>query len=331
MSEKSQEIKKFFNIKKLFLEQPVFIIFLLFAIVIGIMKPNFLGLENLRNLFLDISVYGVVACTMTIAIICGEFDLSAASTFIWSQILFCTLLNLWGATAIGIIAAIIVTLVSGVIIGSINGLIVTRLKINSFITTLGMMIIIRGVALVFTNGDMVATQNKFIATVGTGSFLKIPYLIYIYVIFVLIAFFVMKYTRFGRNIFATGGNTIVAKLSGIRILFYKYMVFVIIGFASALAGIMLVSQIRAGSVLYGTDLSLTAVAATVIGGTSLSGGSGSVIKTFFGMLVLGLLYKALIFLGLQAYYQNLIKGLVLVVVVAMDAYLNRSGNVRRSL
>ncbi|MHB1252577.1 MAG: ABC transporter permease, partial [Candidatus Humimicrobiaceae bacterium] len=317
MNQQSQTMKKSINIKKFVLEQPVFILFLLFAIVIGILKPSFLGIPNIRNLFMDISVYGVVACTMTIAIICGEFDLSAASTFIWSQILFCTLLNHWGATAISIIGAIIVTLISGIIIGSINGLIVTRLRINSFITTLGMMIIIRGLALVFTNGDIVATKNKFIAIIGTGTFLKIPYLIYIYVVFVLIAFFVMKYTRFGRNVFATGGNVVVAKLSGIKTSFYKYMVFVIIGFASALAGIMLVSQIRAGSVLYGTDLSLTAVAATVIGGTSLSGGSGSVIKTFFGMLVLGLLYKALIFLGLQAYYQNLIKGLVLVVVVAM--------------
>jgi ribose transport system permease protein len=329
MNQQSQGIKKTFNIKKFLLEQPVFVIFLLFSIVIGILKPNFLGLSNVRNLFMDISVYGVVACTMTIAIICGEFDLSASSTFIWSQILFCTLLNRWGDTALAILAAVIVTLISGMVIGSINGLIVTRLKINSFITTLGMMIIIKGVALVFTDGKMVSTSNTFIAKMGTGALLGIPYLVYIYVVFVAIAFFVMKYTRFGRNIFATGGNAIVAKLSGIKTLFYKYMVFVIIGFASALAGIMLVSQIRAGSVLYGTDLALTAVAATVIGGTSLSGGSGSVAKTFLGMLVLGILYKALIFLGLQAYYQTLIKGLVLVVVVAADAYLNRSGNIRR--
>jgi ribose transport system permease protein len=321
--------KKTFSIKRFVLEQPVFIIFLLFAIVIGILKPNFLAITNVKNLFLDISVYGVVACTMTIAIICGEFDLSAASTFIWSQILFCTLLNSWGSTVWGIIAALIVTLVSGVVIGSINGLIVTRLKVNSFITTMGMMVMVRGLALVFTDGNMVSTKNQFIAKMGTGTLLGIPYLIYIYVVFVAIAFYVMTYTRFGRNIYATGGNVNVAKLSGINSLFYKYMVFVIIGFASALAGIMLVSQVRAGSVQYGVDLSLTAVAATVIGGTALSGGNGSVVKTFFGMLVLGVLYKALIFLGLQAYYQNLIKGLVLVAVVAVDAYLSRSGSIRR--
>jgi ribose transport system permease protein len=321
--------KKSFNIKKFFLEQPVFIIFLLFAIVIGILKPSFLAITNIKNLFLDISVYGIVACTMTIAIICGEFDLSASSTFIWSQILFCTLLNMWGTTVWGIMAAFLVTLVSGIIIGSINGIIVTRLKVNSFITTLGMMIMLKGLSLVFTNGDMVSTSNQFIAKMGTGTLFGIPYLIYIYVIFVGVAFYIMTYTRFGRNIFATGGNVSVAKLSGINTLFYKFMVFVIIGFASALAGIMLVSQVRAGSVQYGTDLSLTAVAATVIGGTALSGGNGSVVKTFFGMLVLGVLYKALIFLGLQAYYQNLIKGLVLVSVVAVDAYLSRSGNIRR--
>jgi ribose transport system permease protein len=321
--------KKSFNIKKFVLEQPVFIIFLLFAIVIGILKPNFLALPNVKNLFLDISVYGVVACTMTIAIICGEFDLSATSTFIWSQILFCTLLNRWGSTVWGIIASFAVTLVSGIIIGSINGIIVTRLKVNSFITTMGMMVMVRGLALVFTDGNMVSTTNQFIAKMGTGTLLGIPYLIYIYVVFVAIAFYVMTYTRFGRNIYATGGNVNVAKLSGINPLFHKYMVFVIVGFASALAGIMLVSQVRAGSVQYGVDLSLTAVAATVIGGTALSGGNGSVVKTFFGMLVLGVLYKALIFLGLQAYYQNLIKGLVLVAVVAVDAYLSRSGSIRR--
>jgi ribose transport system permease protein len=321
--------KKSFNIKKFVLEQPVFIIFLLFAIVIGILKPNFLALPNVKNLFLDISVYGVVACTMTIAIICGEFDLSATSTFIWSQILFCTLLNRWGSTVWGIIASFAVTLVSGIIIGSINGIIVTRLKVNSFITTMGMMVMVRGLALVFTDGNMVSTTNQFIAKVGTGTLLGIPYLIYIYVVFVAIAFYVMTYTRFGRNIYATGGNVNVAKLSGINPLFHKYMVFVIVGFAASLAGIMLVSQVRAGSVQYGVDLSLTAVAATVIGGTALSGGNGSVVKTFFGMLVLGVLYKALIFLGLQAYYQNLIKGLVLVAVVAVDAYLSRSGSIRR--
>jgi ribose transport system permease protein len=237
---------------------------------------------------------------------------------------------MWGSTAWGIIAAFIVTLLSGMIIGSLNGIIVTRLKVNSFITTLGMMIMIRGLALVFTDGNMVSTSNQFIAKMGTGTLFGIPYLIYIYVIFVGIAYYVMTYTRFGRNIYATGGNVNVAKLSGVNTLFFKYMVFVIVGFASALAGIMLVSQVRAGSVQYGVDLSLTAVAATVIGGTALSGGSGSVIKTFFGMLVLGILYKALIFLGLQAYYQNLIKGLVLVAVVAVDAYLSRSGSIRKS-
>ncbi len=147
MNQQSTPKKRSFNIKKFVLEQPVFIIFLVFAIVIGILKPDFLALTNITNLFMDISVYGVVACTMTIAIICGEFDLSATSTFIWSQILFCTLLNMWGSTAWGIVAAFIVTLLSGMIIGSLNGIIVTRLKVNSFITTLGMMIMIRGLAL----------------------------------------------------------------------------------------------------------------------------------------------------------------------------------------
>ena len=312
-------------IKKFFLEQPVIIVFLLFTIFMGIHKPNFISLGNIQNIFVDISTYGIVASAMTIAIICGEFDLSTTSTYMWSQILFVTLINNWGSTALGIISSIVVTLISGMIIGSINGIIVTKFKISSFITTLGTMIMIKGLALVFTDGNMVSTSNEFVANMGKGRLLTVPYIIYVYIIFVIIAFYIMKYSRFGRNIYATGGNKEVSKLSGINVDFYKFIVFVILGFASAVAGILLVTQIRAGSTLYGIDMALTAIAATVIGGTSLSGGIGNVGKTFIGMLVLGILYKALIYLGLQAYYQNLIKGLVLLAVVSTDAYLNRSG------
>jgi ribose transport system permease protein len=313
-----------FNIKSVLTEQPVLILFVLFIIVMAFVKPSFLSGENIKNIFMDISVYGVVACAMTIAIICGEFDLSASSVFIWSQIFFITVLNAWG-----VIPAIFATFLSGVLIGSLNGVIVAFLKINSFITTLGTMTIFKGLSLVFTDGEMVKTTNEFIAGIGSGTFLGLSYLTYIYIAVILLAAFVLKYTNFGRRIYSTGGNINAAALSGIKVKFYKFVVFVILGFASALAGMMFVTEIRAGSVLYGTDLSLTAVAATVIGGTSLSGGSGGILRTFIGMLIIGVLYKALIFLGMQAYYQNLIKGLVLLVVVAVDAYITRSGAVRK--
>jgi len=312
-------------IKNILIKQPVVIIFLFFTIFMGIHKPNFLSLSNIQNIFVDISTYGIVASAMTIAIICGEFDLSTTSTYMWSQILFVTLINNFGSSVSGIIFSILITLISGMIIGSINGILVTKFKISSFIATLGTMIMIRGLALVFTDGNMVSTSNEFVANLGRGEILSIPYIIYIYFLVIVLAFYIMKYSRFGRNIYATGGNMEVARLTGINVIFYKFIVFVILGFASALAGILLVSQIRAGSTLYGIDMALTAIAASVIGGTSLSGGIGNVGKTFIGMLVLGILYKALIYLGLQAYYQNLIKGLVLLSVLSIDAYLNRSG------
>jgi ribose transport system permease protein len=309
--------------------QPILILLVCYIIVIGIVKPTFVSVGNLKNVLIDASIYGVAALAMTIAIICGEFDLSLASNFMWSQIFFCFLLNEWGGTGFGIFAAWIVMVLSCIAIGALNGLIVVKGKINSFITTLGMMTIVKGVCLVFTDGEMISTNNEFIKMVGKGTLFGFSYLTYIFILLIVISFFVMKYTRFGRGLFATGGNYAAAELAGINVKFNKFIVFVILGLSAGISGSMFISRMRAGSVLYGTDLSLTCVAATVVGGTPLSGGKGSVLRTVVGVLVIYVLYKSLSFLGLQGYYNSLIKGLVLLIVVTVDAYMTRSGKVRR--
>jgi len=134
---------------------------------------------------------------------------------------------------------------------------------------------------------------------------------------------VLRKTRFGRNIYATGGNREVARLAGIDVAFYKFIIFVILGVCAALSAIMFSTRIRAGSALYGRDLSLYCVAATVIGGTSLSGGNGGVLRTLLGLLVVSILYNALTLLGVQGYFQQLIRGIVLIVVIMIDAFINR--------
>jgi ribose/xylose/arabinose/galactoside ABC-type transport system permease subunit len=139
----------------------------------------------------------------------------------------------------------------------------------------------------------------------------------------LVVSIVLAYTKYGRRLYATGGNIDVARLAGIKTGFQKTMAFSGMGLLCAIAGIMLVAMLRAGSTQYGTDLALTCVAATVIGGTRLSGGAGNALKTALGMMVIVVLYKALIYLGLQAYYQNLAKGLVLIAVIMFDAYMTR--------
>lgn len=301
------------------LNQSVLFLLAGFVLFMAVVKPSFLAWWNIQSILIDVSIYGVVACGMTILIICGEFDLSASSQYMWAQVLFVTLLNATKSPVLSIAA----TLVSGFVLGTVNGIIVTRFRINSFITTLGTMTVIRGLCLVFTDGKMVSTTNPFAKALGTAEVLGLSSLFYIYLAVILVISIVLAYTNFGRRIYATGGNLEVARLAGIRTSFQKTAAFSIMGILCSIGGIMLVAQLRAGSTQYGTDLALTCVAATVIGGTRLSGGAGNALRTALGMLVIVVLYKALVYLGLQAYYQNLVKGLVLIVVVMFDLFMTR--------
>lgn len=313
------------SVKRFVRQTPVFLLFIVFIVVLGIVKPSFVTLTNIKNVMIDASIYGVSALAMTIAIITGAFDLSLASNFAWAQIFFCYLLNHWGGTAPGILASFLVMALSCTLIGCVNGLVVVLGNIPPFIATLGMMTIIKGGCLLFTDGNMISTSNAFVTMMGKGTFLGISYLTYIFLGIILLAWYVMRWTRYGRALYATGGNYAAAKLSGIPVRFCRFSIFAILGFAAGISGAMFVCLMRAGSVLYGTDLSLTCVAATVVGGTPLSGGKGSVLRTVLGVLLIYTLYKGLAFLGLQGYYNTMIRGIVLLAVVSLDAFMARNG------
>lgn len=306
------------NIKKFIFNRMVVVFLILIVIVMSFANRNFLTLNNIINIIMEFSVYGVVACAMTFAIICGEFDLSASSVFGWSSLLFIDLVN-----KIGVPLAFLATLACGTAIGLFNGLLVSKVKIHAFVVTLGTMMSIKGLALFYTDGKPVNTANDFIYELGNGTLAGVPYLTIIFAVILLISYFVLKYTGFGRNLYATGGDFTVAKLAGINVSFYKMMIFVILGFASAFGGMMLGCRMVAGNALYGQDLSLSVIAAIVIGGTSLSGGSGGVFRTLIGLLVVGVLFNTLMLLGVQGYYQQLAKGIVVVAVVSTDVYMNR--------
>ncbi len=317
MRSKSSVIKNFVN------KQPVLLLFIFFILLIAVIKPTFVSINNIKNILIDVSIYGVSALAMTIAIITGAFDLSLAANFAWGQIFFCFLLNAWGESPGAMLAALIVMLLSTMLVGVINGLIVVVLRVPAFIATMATGIILKGFSLVFTKGNMISTSNPFIRQMGRGTFLGLSYLTYIFIAFVFLAYFVMTYTRFGRGLYATGGNMKAAELSGINVKLSRFSIFVILGFAAGISGAMFVCLMRAGSVLYGTDLALTCVAATVVGGTPLTGGKGSVLRTVVGILLIYVLYKGLAFLGLQGYYNTMIRGIVLLSVVSIDAFMTR--------
>ncbi len=304
---------------KILLRENIVIVALIFLVVLmTALSRSFLTAPNLINIFTQISIYGIVACAMTFAIICGEFDLSVGSLIAVTTIVFIDT-----AKNYGFVVAVVMTLAIGILVGSINGFLVAKVKISAFVATLSSMVSLKGLALFYTNGKPINYVHDGMYNLGNGSFLGIPFIVYMFLTLVVIGHLVLKYTKFGRNIFATGGNMTVAAMAGINVVYYKFIVFVILGAVTAFAGIIMACRLNSGNSLFGNDLALSVVAATVIGGTSLSGGKGSVVKTLFGMLVLGVLFNALLILGVQANWQDVIKGLILIAVVSFDAYFSK--------
>lgn len=304
------------NVKN-FLSKKLVIVFLIALVVVMIVaKPDtFLTVNNITNILIQISCYGMVAMAMTFAIICGEFDLSVSSVFAMCTILFIDMTN---KTSVPL--AVLVTMAFGIAIGIANGLLVAKLKMNAFIATLATMMAVNGLGMTYANGAAIATSNDLVYEIGNAKFLGLPAMVWVFFAIFILATIILRKTKFGRNLYATGGNIEVARLATIKVDFYKFIIFVILGGISALAAIFYSSRLGAGSPLYADDLALYTVAAVVIGGTKLSGGTGSAVRTLGGMFVMGLLFNGLTLLQIDASYQNIIKGIVVIAVVAIDAY-----------
>lgn len=281
-------------------------------------KASFSSWDNITNILTEMTAYGVTACAMTVAIICAEFDLSASSVFCWSTVLFISMTNI-----LGIVPAFWITLASGIAIGAFNGWLVSKVKMSAFVATLGNMWVFKGLAFFYTNGDSIISTNETLIAIGQFNIAGLSVTVLVFIAVFIFFIWIMRYTRFGRNIYAVGGSRDVAQLSGINVDFYKFIIFVILGACAAISGILYCTRIRSGGAIYGTDLSLYCVAATVIGGTSLSGGNGGVKRTLIGLLVMSILFNALTLLGVQGYFLRLIRGIVLIVVITVDALINK--------
>ena len=289
-------------------------------VLFSVLIPNFCTVGNIINIFSSFAVYGVVTIAMALALICGEFDLSVGSIMAFSSLIFATLVN-----EKTFAAAAAAALLSGAVVGAANGFLVAKFNIPSFVVTMGMQITVRGAACLYTDAKPVAIYSDFCYTVGNGALFGIPYLVWAFFVIWLLAGVLLKYTAFGRGLYAVGGNYLMAKNAGINAPIYKFMVFFILGIASALGGIMMACRISAGNALYGMDLTMAAISANVVGGTSTVGGTGNIRKTLLGLIVLYVLYNALMLLGIQAYVQQLIKGLIVIIVIVIDG-LSRVAN-----
>lgn len=303
-------------------DQKVLIATILLFIVSAIISPHFLSGRNLANLMLQISTTGIISVGVMFVMLTGEFDISVGSLMAFYGILSVQLSN-----SVGYWAAWAALIPLSLIVGCIYGFLVAKVKINSFVVTLGGMLFYRGLGYILCNSEPISATGKDYGWIGQNSFLGLNYVVYVFLLLILISWFIIRKTTFGRNIMATGGNYDVAKASGVNVNFHKYATYVICAFTAMLAGMLAASRLSRAVPNAGEDASMTAISSVVIGGTSMAGGEGGALQTLLGVFLLGLINNILNMMGVNAYYQQFIRGGILIVIVCFDRYFrNRAKN-----
>jgi ribose transport system permease protein len=286
------------------------------TILLAIISPSFLTLDNIFNVLRQVSINALIAFGMTFVILTGGIDLSVGSILALSSALTAGLLT----SGTDPILAILIGLLAGAIMGAINGLIITKGNVAPFIATLATMTIFRGLTLVYTDGRPITGLSKsaVFELIGRGYFGWIPVPVLWMLATYFILYFVLKKTTFGRRVYAIGGNEEASILSGIRADRVKLWVYSLTGALSALAGIILASRLNSAQPTAGTSYELDAIAAVVLGGTSLSGGRGWIFGTLVGALIIGVLNNGLNLMNVSSFYQQVVKGGVILLAVLLD-------------
>lgn len=287
---------------------------------LSIFTDSFLTTKNMLQVLRQICINALLAFGMTFVLIIGGIDLTVGSVVAISGVSIVMLLN----TGMPLLAAFLLSLLIGSLIGVINGSIIAFTGMPPFIVTLSLQGAIRGVAYVITDGRSVSCENEVFNAIGNGYFLGIPLPIYIVALVMILISVILYYTRFGRRMYAVGGNVTAAQFSGIHVKRITVWVYIISGTLSALAGIILASRMYSGQPASGQAYESDAIAAAVLGGTSFNGGIGTIGGTLIGALVIGFLTNGLNLLHISSYVQMIIKGIVIIGAVGIDILKNRN-------
>ena len=306
------------NHKKInFKNYGIFVVFIVLVIILMILSPNaFAKPRNLINVVKQASINGVLACGMMFVIIAGGIDLSAGSVVALSGVVAAYLAQMQG---IPIILPILGALGTGALIGLINGFGAAYAELPPFIITLSTISIVRGAALILSGGSPVfVLQEQFEGMAGISVANVIPILVLYFLLIAVFSGFILNKTVFGRHVYAIGGNSITAKVSGINVKSMLLRVYIICGVFSGIAGLLIASRTMQGSPTVGVGYEMDAIAAVVIGGVSMSGGSGKWYGTIIGALLLALISNGLDILGVSSNFQQIIKGIIIAVAVYLD-------------
>lgn len=304
--------------KEKFIKNKSLFVLILFSLVIAVLNPRFLTISNILNVLRQTSINSIIAAGMTFVILSGGIDLSVGSILAVSGAVAASMI----AGGTNIVAAVLAALAIGAVIGAFNGIVISKGKIQPFIATLATMTLLRGYTLVFTDGKPISTGSfesaGAFSSIGAGYFLGVPIPIYIMAAVFALAYYILRHTRMGRYVYSLGCNEEATVYSGINADRIKIFVYTVSGFLSALAGIIITARLSSAQPQAGSGYELDAIAAVVLGGTSLSGGVGSIFGTIIGVLIIGVLNNALNLMDVSSYYQLLLKGLVILAAVLLD-------------
>jgi inositol transport system permease protein len=307
----------------------IVLILLAMLIAFSLLSEGFFTTRNIFNIIRQISFMGLIAIGVTMVIITGGIDLGSGSVLALSAVLATSLAQIpesatlkYPGLNLPILVPVVVALAVGALTGVINGSLIAKFGIPAFIATLGMMTVARGFALIYSNKPLSQLTPEY-NFIGQGAILGVPFPVIILVVVAVLAHILLNNTPFGRYIYALGGNEQAARISGINIDRVKIGVYTIAGLLSGLAGLVVSSRVGSGQPGQGVGIELDAIAAAVIGGTSLSGGIGTIWGTMVGALIIGVLDNGLILLNVDQYWITIVKGTIIVVAVIIDTRKNR--------
>lgn len=307
------------NTMKYMSELTTVIALIILMAVITIINSNFLTANNLLNLLLQVTSNALIAFGMTFVILTGGIDLSVGSILALSSALTAGLLG----SGIPVTLAILISLILGCILGMMNGLLISYGKLAPFIVTLATMTIFRGATLVYTNGNPITkglSDTFLFQFLGQGYIVGIPFPVIIMFIVFIVLYVLLHKTAFGKSVYAIGGNEKAAYISGVKLNKVKIIIYSISGIMASISGLIITSRLSSAQPTAGASYEMDAIAAVVLGGTSLSGGKGRILGTLIGALIIGVLNNGLNIIGVSAFWQQVVKGVVILIAVLIDRF-----------
>jgi ribose transport system permease protein len=294
-------------------ESGLFLLILLLVVVLSALRPTtFFSSENLFNILKQVSLVSIVAVGQTLVMVSGGINLGLSGV----------MLAFFIQAGMNPVAAVVIGVVSSVLAGLLNGVFITKLRLPPFIVTLGVAKIVRGVMYVVTRGYPIPVYTKFIIWFGNGYFGPVPVPTVFMLLVVALGVYILLATVFGNRLKAIGGNELAARLSGINIDANKIYIYALAGLLAGIAGVIMVGRVNAGNPNSGLNFDLDSIAATIIGGTSLAGGEGTVLGTLLGAVLLGVIANGLVLLNVSMYWQTIVAGVIIIGVCALDTLTN---------